>query len=53
MPGDVVGDRVGGVSGGNVDSSNDLAIKDKTKVHLTLNRLLRILQLEQGSTRQE
>jgi len=53
MPGDAVGDRVGGVSGGNVNLSNDLAIKDKTKVHLTLNRLLRILQLEQGSTRQE
>ena len=50
MPEDVVGDHIGGVSGGNVDLSNDLAIKDKTKVHLT--RLLHILQLEQDSTSQ-
>ena len=39
MPGDEVGDRVGGVGGGNVDSANDSAIYDKTKARLTLSRL--------------
>jgi len=39
MPGDGVGDHVGGVGGGNVDSTDDPAIYDKTKVRLTLNRL--------------
>jgi len=39
VPGDGVGDRVGGVGGGNVDSADDSAIYDKTKTRLTLNKL--------------